>query len=275
MPACAGFRSLRWPPIYVHWGGARGVEVALAGERRWGAAKMAVLLELQCVIHDDVLSSDERLAMQLVENAFRDDLKPVEKARTYKKLMSAKGWSMTELAAELGVHETSINRALALLELRCTVQDQVEQGALTPLTAAEIAKFADPEYQHAIADEAIASGLKRAEVAAAAQAVRANRPALQARPGPILLDLGDGIMITIHWREATGVTATQLLRKTLKILQHRERDDPAAWLVKRERKGARRPGTGPMIPTGSRITAQIWRQGQGPGIGFNVPGSRR
>jgi hypothetical protein len=70
--------------------------------------------------------------------------------------------------------------------------------------------------------------LKRAEIAAVEQAVRANRPAPQARPNPISLDLGDGMMVTIRRRKATGVTATQLLRKALKILQHRERGDQAA-----------------------------------------------
>ena len=34
--------------------------------------------------------------------------------------------------------------------------------------------------------------------------------------------------ITIRWRKATGVTATQLLKKALKMLQHREGSDQAA-----------------------------------------------
>ena len=121
-------------PIRVRWDEGRGVYVILAGERRWRAARMAGLAELQCVIHDAALTADERLALQLVENALRDDLKPVEQARAYKRLMEAKGWTMTELAAELGVHQTSVGRALALLELPCTVQEQVEQGALAPST---------------------------------------------------------------------------------------------------------------------------------------------
>ncbi len=107
------------------------------------------------------------------------------------------------------------------------MQEQVEQGALAPSTAAEIAKITDPEEQQAIAAEAIAAGLKRAEVEAVVRAVRAKRPAPQARPDPITLDLGDGMMVTIRWRKATGVTATQLLRKALKLLQHREQDQAA------------------------------------------------
>jgi ParB family chromosome partitioning protein len=202
--------------------------VVLAGERRWRAARMAGLTELQCVIHDAPMAADERLALQLIENALRDDLRPVEQARAYKRLMEAKGWTMTELAAELKVHQTSISRALALLDLPSTVQVRVEQGALAPSTAAEIAKIDNPEEQQAVAEEAIASGLKRAEVAAVVQAVRAKRPVPEPRPEPVVLDLGDGMTVTVRWRKATGVTAVQIIKMALKILQDRERSEHAA-----------------------------------------------
>jgi ParB family chromosome partitioning protein len=215
-------------PIRVCWEEGRGVYVVLAGERRWRAARMAGLTELQCVIHERTPTADERLALQLVENALREDLKPVEQARAYGKLMEARRWTMTELATELGVHQTSIGRALTLLELPCTVQEQVEQGALAPSTAVEIAKIPNPEEQQAVAGEAIASGLSRSEVAAVVQAVRAKRPTPQARPDPISLDLGDGMTVTIRWKKATGVTAMQLLKKALRLLQNREQGEQAA-----------------------------------------------
>jgi ParB family chromosome partitioning protein len=215
-------------PIRVRWDEGRETYVLLAGERRWRAAQIAGLAELQCVIHEGALTADERLALQLVENALRDDLKPVEQARAYRKLMETRGWTMTELATELGLHQTSIGRALTLLELPCTVQEQVEQGALAPSTAVEIAKIPDPEGQRVVAGEAIASGLSRSEVAAVVQAVRARRPAPQVRPDPISLDLGDGMTVTIRWRKATGVTATQLLKKALRLLQSREQGEQAA-----------------------------------------------
>jgi ParB family chromosome partitioning protein len=206
-------------PIRVRWDEGRGVYVILAGERRWRAAGLAGLSELQCVVHEGSPSAEDRLALQLVENALRDDLKPVEQARAYKRLIDAKGWTMTELAVELGVHQTSVSRALALLELPDRVQESVDQGALAPSSAAEIARLESPEEQQAVAEEAIASGLKRAEVAAVVQAVRAKRPAPEARPEPVTLDLGDGMTVTVRWRKATGVTAVQALRKALRLLQ--------------------------------------------------------
>ena len=44
--------------------------------------------------------------------------------------MDAKSWSTRELAAELAIAQSSVVRALALLDLPAVVQEQVEQGAL-------------------------------------------------------------------------------------------------------------------------------------------------
>jgi hypothetical protein len=108
------------------------------------------------------------------------------------------------------------------------VQEQVDQGTLAPSTAAEIAKLPDAEEQKAVAEEAIASGLKRAEVAAVVQAVKSKRPVPEARPEPVTFDLGDGMTVTLRWRKTTGVTAVQLLKKALKVAQDRDRSDQAA-----------------------------------------------
>ena len=90
--------------------------VILAGERRWRAARMAGIDKLACVIHEAALTDEEKLAMQLVENALRTDLKPVEQARAYRRLIEARGYTTRELAAELHIAQTSVVRALALLE---------------------------------------------------------------------------------------------------------------------------------------------------------------
>jgi len=47
----------------------------------------------------------------LVENALREDLKPVEQARAYKRLMDAHGWASRQLAAELNIKPGSRREA--------------------------------------------------------------------------------------------------------------------------------------------------------------------
>lgn len=53
------------------------------------AARLAGLTTLDCVMFEEVIADDELLAIQLVENALREDLKPVEQARAYRRLIDA------------------------------------------------------------------------------------------------------------------------------------------------------------------------------------------
>jgi ParB family chromosome partitioning protein len=214
-------------PIRVRWDEGRGAYVVLVGERRWRAAQQAGLAELSCIVVDGELPADERLMIQLVENALREDLRPVEQARAYKALMEAREWSGNQLAKELHIAQSSVVRALALLELPAPVQAQVEQGALAATVAAELTKLPEPAMQAEVAQAIVDQGLTRSEVAEVVKAVRARRPA-QTRPDPVEVDLGDGITVVVRYRKPTTVTAQQALRKALKVLQDRDRDDQAA-----------------------------------------------
>lgn len=214
-------------PIRVRWAEERGVYVLIAGERRWRAARQAGLKELQAVIHEGPLTPADILGLQLVENALREDLKPVEQARAYRRLLDARGWTMTELAAELNLHQTTVARALALLELAGPVQAQVEQGRLVPSAGAEIAKLPRPEDQVAVAAAAEEQGLGRDEVAAVVQAIRARKRNPAAKPAPVTVDLG-ACTVQVKWKKADPITAPQALRRALQVLRDRERSDEQA-----------------------------------------------
>jgi ParB family chromosome partitioning protein len=214
-------------PIRVRWDEGRGMYVILAGERRWRAAAMAGLDRLSCVIHQGDLTEEDTLAMQLVENALRTDLKPVEQARAYRRLMDARGYSTRELATELHVAQTSVVRALSLLGLPADVQVRVEGGELAATVAAELTKLPDPTLQAEVAQTVLAEGLTRTEVTELVQAVRARRPSPSRRPEPVTVDLGD-CSVTVRWKNASATTALQALRKAAKRIQERDRPDQAA-----------------------------------------------
>lgn len=216
-------------PIRVRWNEERSMYVVLAGERRWRAARQAGLAELQCVVHDGPLEDADKLGLQVIENALRSDLRPIEQARAYRRVLDAKGWTMTELAQELAIHPTTVARALSLLELPEAVQERVEQGGLSPSAAAEISKLASPVDQVAVAEAVAAQNLARDEVAAIVRTVKA-RKAPAPRPEPVDVDLGDGCTVQVRWKKASPITATMALRRAIKVLQdqERERDGEAA-----------------------------------------------
>lgn len=212
-------------PIRVRWDQGRGVYVILVGERRWRAAKLAGMIELSCTIDEGELSAEERLEVQLVENALREDLRPVEQAKAYRALMKVKGWSGNQLSKELHIGQASVVRALSLLDLPSAVQARVEQGELAPSSAAEIAQLPDHKTQAAVAEAVVAGGLKRDEVTALVRAVKSQRPVPKTRPDPVTHDLGD-CTVTVRWRRPAEISAVEAL--TLALKRERERADEQA-----------------------------------------------
>jgi ParB family chromosome partitioning protein len=172
----------------------------------------------------------ERLLEDRLRKARREALGPIEQARAFRTVMDARGWSARELARSLSITRSIVDRALSLLDLpeSVQVQVQVEQGALAPASADEVAKLHDPAAQAAMAALAVAEGLTRAEVAESVHAVKAKRPAPAARPEPAAFDLGDGVVVTIRWKKACPVGAAQALKKSLKVVQARGNPEQAA-----------------------------------------------
>ena len=145
---------------------------------------MAGLATVSAVIVEGALSADDLLAIQLVENALREDLRPVEQAKAYRSLIERNGWTVRQAAEELAVNHTAVVRALALLDLPETAQADIEHGVLTPTTAYEIAKVADPGRRADLAARAVAEKMTGVEV-------RAAREGKTARPKPRRIDVRD------------------------------------------------------------------------------------
>jgi ParB family chromosome partitioning protein len=164
-------------PIRVRWDEARGSYIIILGERRWRAASQAGLKTLTCVVHQEPVESGELLALQLIENAVREDLKPIEQAKAYRKLQELYGWSGNQLAKELAVPQPAIVQALALLKLPDGVQTKVEAGELAPRTAYEISKLEDASEQVALADRAVTQKLTGQQIAATVKAKKTGKDA--------------------------------------------------------------------------------------------------
>jgi ParB family chromosome partitioning protein len=207
-------------PIRVRWDEGRGAYVIIMGERRWRAAVQAGLPTLTCVVHEKPVEPGELLALQLVENALREDLKPIEQAKAYKRLMDLHGWSGSQLAKELAVAQPTVVQALALLKLPEDVQAKVEDGALAPRTAYEIVKLDDAAEQQALAEQVIAEQLTRDQAAQVVKARKSGRAAPAAAAARREIKLGDGTKVTVAGPGAAGPEAAQAaLKAALKVVQ--------------------------------------------------------
>jgi ParB family chromosome partitioning protein len=213
--------------IRVRWDEGRAEWLIVSGERRWRAACQAGLGTLMAIEAKGEPDPDDLLEDQLVENCVRADLRPIEQAHAFKALMERRGYSGRQLAEKLAISHTNVQRALTLLELPESIQERVEQGALAPTTAVEIAKLPEADRE-AVAQAAVEGGLRRAEVGELVSAIRAKRPAPAARREPVTIDLGDGTVVRVSWRKANGTDATRALKLALKRLQDVARGDTEA-----------------------------------------------
>jgi ParB family chromosome partitioning protein len=217
-------------PVRVYWDEGRGAYTLLCGERRWRAARLAGLASITALIQDGPVRPEETLALQLIENAQREDLRPIEQAHAYKRLMDLYGWTATRVGAELAITQGAVSKALKLLELPRAIQEQVEQGDLSPDAGYELSKLPQPEEQLAIAAQVVTQNIGRDELRAVVKQ-RTGRPSKvsrSARQRFICRD-ADGSAVTVTGPAlAAGPTAVvSLLRKALRQAQAAARDEAA------------------------------------------------
>ena len=186
-------------PIRVRWSEDEGKWMIIAGERRWRAARQSrTIQELACIVVDRPMPPEEILHEQLVENCLREDLKPIEQAKAFQRVMEARAWSATRMAEELGISAPTVTRALALLRLPEDIQQAVDAGALPPRTAAEIGTLDNPAERRELALEALSRDMTRDQVSEAVQKRKAanGTPRKGRRPSKPTITPGNARAIT-------------------------------------------------------------------------------
>ena len=75
---------------------------------RLRACKLAGLQRVRVEFVEREMTESDVLAEQVVENAVRSDLQPVESGRAYKRLMDLNGWTAQQVAETLGIEPTAV-----------------------------------------------------------------------------------------------------------------------------------------------------------------------
>jgi ParB family chromosome partitioning protein len=159
-------------PIRVRWSDEDDRYIIVLGERRFRASVLAQRETIPCVVVADQATPEEILEDQLYENAYRMDLKPIEKAKAYKRLLDARGLSQRELADRLRISPATLSQSLAMLGLEPEIQESVDEGRIAPNAAWQLTKVEDPAERAALAKEAEAGRLKRDDLQKATRATR-------------------------------------------------------------------------------------------------------
>ena len=102
--------------------------IIIAGERRFLAAQKAKIKTIPCILReeDDV----NTLLIQLLENAQREQVAPLEEAIAINKLIKEKRLSKTQIAKELGQPPSWVSMRLSLLSASSSIKELIKKQKL-------------------------------------------------------------------------------------------------------------------------------------------------
>jgi ParB family chromosome partitioning protein len=115
-------------PIIVRKSALIGYEL-LAGERRFQASKLAGLLEIPAIVR--VYSDEKMMTLSILENLQRENLNPVEEAKSLALLADKLGMTHEEIGKSLGKSRSYVSNLIRILNLPERILSWVEAGDLS------------------------------------------------------------------------------------------------------------------------------------------------
>lgn len=154
-------------PLDVRFDKEAMTYIIIDGERRYRAAKLLGLSELECLVRNTMrpMESADLLADQLAHNHARAALNPIELADALQVLVDS-GWSRSRIGDRVGISPSALSKALALSakSLDPAVRELVRADKLPASSAYEISRL-PRKNQAGFAQRAIALDYTRDDVA--------------------------------------------------------------------------------------------------------------
>ena len=116
--------------------------IIVAGERRWRAAQLAQLHEIPVIVKN--LTNEEVIEIAIIENVQRSELKPLEEADGYFRLVKEFDYSHEKISNLVGKSRPYISNLIRLLSLPVEVKNLIKTGDLTSGHARSLLNCDDP-----------------------------------------------------------------------------------------------------------------------------------
>lgn len=136
---------------------SNGEYLIIAGERRWRAANICGLATVPAVVKN--YTEKQIKEISIIENLQREDLNPIEAARSIKQLMDEYGLTQEVVSERIGKSRSNIANMLRLLTLYPDVVDLVEKGKLSAGHARCLVVIEDPKDQIKLAQAVVSKNL--------------------------------------------------------------------------------------------------------------------
>jgi ParB family transcriptional regulator, chromosome partitioning protein len=139
--------SLKVRQLQPVWSDTEGV--LIVGERRWRAAKLVGIDELDAVVTDEKLSPTEIKRIQVEENWHRSDLTPWERFVSVRDILHLNpDMELKELAGWVHIDASMLTRVMSPSKCIPAVQEAFQSGALGLTDVYAISKADSQQEQH-------------------------------------------------------------------------------------------------------------------------------
>lgn len=136
---------------------ANGRYECVFGHRRLLAHRLIGELKIRSMVKE--MTDDQVFEARAVENDQREDLNPIERAKTYKRLRDRFNMSNRQIAQKMGRSAGVVDKYLHLLEIPEEFQQAVAKKKLTIDVAVTLNKIEDPTFREFYFKSAVENGI--------------------------------------------------------------------------------------------------------------------
>lgn len=148
----------------------------ISGERRLRASKLLGLQQVPALIRANTDDARVKLELAIIENLQREDLNPVDRARSFNQLVEDFGLKHTQIAAKIGKSREYVSNCIRLLALSQEILDSISQGKITEGHARPLLMLASrPEEQTTLFKEIMAKHLTVRETESIARKIAVDK----------------------------------------------------------------------------------------------------
>jgi ParB family chromosome partitioning protein len=226
--------------------GGMAVEYELvSGERRLRASKLLNLPQVPALIRANTDDARVKLELAIIENLQREDLNPVERARSFSQLSEEFGLKHIQIAQKIGKSREYVSNSIRLLMLSSEILDALSQGKISEGHARPLMMLVDrPEEQQTLFKEIIFKRLTVRETENIARKIAVEKARKKERAfDPEIIEIEQklsetfGTRVSIEQKQKGGRISIDFfspedLKAILNIAQTNKKMDPREMLEK-------------------------------------------
>jgi ParB/RepB/Spo0J family partition protein len=185
----------------------------LDGERRWRAAQLVNIVELDAIVLEQRPTKTALHILQMSLEFHRKELSAMERSHVLHRIRTENNWQINELADKLNMRQPLVSKLLAYQKLDAAVQAMLHSGSIDMEKAFTISQEGDPAKQKELATAA--AGLSREQLRQKAK----GDDATAVKTSIARFALASGLCVTVQGRQVTLSSAIEAMLEAAKELR--------------------------------------------------------